>query len=88
VKEDWLFVVEDAGRSGFGMVRMLAYVVEQFMVVGVFQAASVCFCDWGPQGREDDYVVRLFLEDLLGSSLDEAGHVSGVFQKCVEVSSR
>lgn len=51
--------------------------VEEFMIVGVFETTFVCFCDWCSEGREDDYVVCLFLEDLFGSPLDEAGHCGG-----------
>jgi len=59
-----------------------SYVVEKFMVVGVFQTSFVCFCDWGAERGDDDYVVRLLLENLLRSSLDEAGHdVSDMFRK-------
>lgn len=45
----------------------------------VFQSAFVCFCDWGAEGGQDDYIVWLFLEDVLDAFLDEAGHVGDLY---------
>jgi len=44
------------------------------MVVGVFEAAFLCSRDGRAQGGEEDDVVGVFLEDVFGAFLQEAGH--------------
>jgi hypothetical protein len=48
---------------------------EEFMVVGVFEAAFFCSGDGGAEGGEEDDVVGVFLEDVFGAFLEEGGHL-------------
>lgn len=48
------------------------------MVVGIFEAALLCACDGCAEGGEEDDVVGVPLENVLGAFLDEAGHVGTV----------
>lgn len=69
VDEGWI-EVGDSGEGGFQDVR------EEFVVVGVFEAAFLCAGDGGAEGGEDDYVGGVFLEDVFGAFLEE-GHLGG-----------
>jgi hypothetical protein len=46
---------------------------EEFVVVGVFEAALFGAGDGGAEGGEEDDVVWVFLEDVFGAFLEE-GH--------------
>lgn len=63
------------GEGGFEDVR------EEFVVVGVFEAAFLCAGDGGAQGGKEDDVVGVFLEDVFGAFLKE-GHCGGGFVPC------
>ena len=62
--------VGDGGEGGAEDVR------EQFVVVGVFEAAFFGAGDGGAQGGEEDYVGGVFLENVFGAFLEE-GHCGG-----------
>ena len=47
------------------------YMVEQFVVVGIFQSAFVGAREGCSEGREDDYIVRMLLEDVAEALLDD-----------------
>ena len=61
----------EVGRGGEGGFEDVG---EEFVVVGVFEAAFLCAGDGGAQGGEEDDVVGVFLEDVFGAFLDEVGH--------------
>ncbi|CAG8700643.1 7934_t:CDS:2, partial [Scutellospora calospora] len=49
---------------------------EEFVVVGVFEAAFLCAGDGRAEGGEEDDVVGVLLEDVFGAFLEE-GHFEG-----------
>jgi hypothetical protein len=58
---------------------------EEFMVVGVFEAAFLCARDGGAEGGEEDDVVGVFLEDVFGASLEEGGHFVFFIALCLSL---
>lgn len=78
IVDEFRVEIGDGGEGGFEDVR------EEFVVVGVFEAAFLCAGDGGAQGGEEDDVVGVFLEDVFGAFLEE-GHRGGC--KCYVVCS-
>lgn len=63
----------EVGRGGEGGFEDVG---EEFVVVGVFEAAFLRAGDGGAQCGEEDYVGGVFLEDVFGAFLEE-GHCGG-----------
>jgi len=48
--------------------------VEKFVLIRILKTALEPFRDGCPESGENDNIVRLLLEDVFRSSLDESGH--------------